>query len=181
MNRRAKLFIPVAVFLTMAGLLWMGLGRDPNIVPSALIDRPVPAFSLPGLLDPERTYTQEDLQGEIFVLNVWATWCVPCHIEHPFFMEISQEREDLTFVGVNYKNPEEGEAEAFLAERGNPFDLVIVDLSGRLGIDLGVTAAPETFVIDTRGNIRYRHVGIVDRQMWDATFAPLIARLRAGE
>lgn len=183
MSTRVKLFIPIVVFLVMAGLLWMGLGRDPNMVPSALLDRPVPEFSLPSLHDPAETFTDEDLAGGIHIVNFWATWCPPCHAEHPYLMEISAREKDLSFVGVNYKNPERGgdEAREFLAERGDPYEFTMVDIQGRLGIDMGLTAAPETYIIDAAGTIRYRHVGPVDNRIWAQTFEPILARIRAEQ
>ena len=180
MNKRVKLFVPVVLFLVMAGLLWFGLGRDPNQVPSAMIDRQLPEFSLPSLLDPTQMYTQEDLLGNgVTIMNFWATWCPPCHVEHPYLVEISEREEDLHFVGVNYKNQNPGEnPRQYLEERGNPFDKVIVDASGGLGIDLGVTGAPETFIVDSSGTIRYRHVGIINHQVWEETFEPIIAQIQ---
>ena len=183
MSTRAKLFIPILVFITMAGLLWMGLGRDPNVVPSALVNRSVPEFALPSLEDPSRTITDEDLRGGIHIVNFWATWCPPCHAEHPYLMDISTREKDLTFVGVNYKNPEGGgdEAREFLADRGNPNEFNIVDLDGRLGIDFGVAGPPETFIVDGNGVIRYRHVGAINDHIWAETFEPILAQVRAEQ
>ncbi|MDT8399116.1 MAG: DsbE family thiol:disulfide interchange protein [Pseudomonadales bacterium] len=177
MNKRVKLFIPVAFFLAMLGLLFFGLGRDPNQVPSALINRPLPEFSLPSLDVEAPQITKADLMGGIFIVNVWATWCPPCHIEHPYLLEISKREKDISFVGVNYKDSVK-EARQFLAEKGDPFKLNIVDSDGRFGIDLGVAGAPETFVVDANGTIRYRHVGVIDNRIWAETFAPLIAKIK---
>lgn len=176
MSNRAKLFIPVAFFLVMLGLLLHGLSRDPNQVPSALINRALPEFTLPALFG-DTTHTTSDLIGSISIVNVWATWCPPCHIEHPYLVEISARETDITFVGVNYKDKGD-DAREFLEERGNPFKFNIVDLDGRLGIDLGVAGAPETFLVDTTGTIRYRHVGVVDNDVWADTFQPLIEQIK---
>ncbi len=177
MSNRAKLFIPVVFFFVMLGLLLFGLGRDPNLVPSAMINRALPEFALPDLWDESGIVSSEELRDGVFIVNVWATWCVPCHIEHPYLMEISQRESDVTFVGVNYKDNSR-DAREFLDERGNPFRHTLVDLDGRLGIDLGVAGAPETFIVDPQGRIRYRHVGVIDNRVWAQTFAPLIEQIR---
>lgn len=177
MNNRMKLFIPGVFFLVMLGLLLFGLGRNPNQVPSALVDRPLPQFSLPSLEDPEAVIATADLTGGISIINFWATWCPPCHVEHPYLVEISARERDVHFIGVNYKDDPE-EARLFLEEKGSPFEKIIVDLDGRLGIDFGVAGAPETFIVDSFGTIRYRHVGIINNQIWEETFEPIIARLR---
>jgi cytochrome c biogenesis protein CcmG, thiol:disulfide interchange protein DsbE len=176
-SNRAKLFIPAAFFISMLGLLLFGLGRDPNQVPSALVNRPLPEFNRPDLFDDSQTITSQQLRGGIFIVNVWATWCAPCHYEHPYLVEISERESDLTFVGINYKD-DGNEAREFLKERGNPFKLSVVDLDGSLGIDMGVAAAPETFVVDKTGTIRYRHVGVIDNKVWDDVFVPLIAQIQ---
>lgn len=178
MNRRAKLFIPGVFFLVMLGLLFFGLGRDPNQVPSALIFRPVPEFSLPDLDDEIAQHTSAEIIGGIYLINFWATWCPPCYEEHPFLMEISSREKDITLIGVNYKDPVREDAREFLEDRGNPFEYVIVDLSGRLGIDFGVAGPPETFLVDATGTIRYRHVGVIDNKVWLETFEPLIAQIK---
>jgi cytochrome c biogenesis protein CcmG, thiol:disulfide interchange protein DsbE len=177
MSNRAKLFIPVTFFMVMLSLLLFGLGRDPSQVPSALINRALPEFNLPELFDSNTTMSKEDFVGNITVINVWATWCAPCHIEHPYLVEISGREKDITFVGVNYKDDGD-DAREFLTEEGNPFKFNIVDLDGGLGIDLGVTGAPETFLLDATGTIRYRHVGVIDNRVWADTFAPLIAQIK---
>ena len=161
----------------MLGLLLFGLGRDPNQVPSALINRAMPDFSLPALYENDEFYSAEDLTGGIFLVNFWATWCPPCHVEHPYLVEISQREPALTFVGVNYKDDGD-DARAFLDEKGQPFKINIVDINGKFGIDMGVTGAPETFLIDASGTIRYRHVGVINNTVWAETFEPLIAQIK---
>jgi cytochrome c biogenesis protein CcmG/thiol:disulfide interchange protein DsbE len=173
---RAKLFVPVVIFLSMLALLLFGLGRDPNLVPSALVNRPLPEFTKPDLFDASATVSSTQLRGGIFVVNVWATWCPPCHAEHPYLVEISERETDITFVGVNYKDDADA-ARAFLQERGNPFKFSLTDLDGSLGIDLGVAGAPETFIVDSTGTIVYRHVGMIDNKVWATIFAPLIAKI----
>lgn len=179
MNNRTKLFLPIVFFFAMIGLLLYGLrdGRDLNTVPSALVNRPLPVFSEPDLFDASKMVTSDQLKGGIYVVNVWGTWCPPCHAEHPYLLEISQRESDVTFVGVNYKDDVE-EARAFLEDRGNPFKISMADVDGNLGIDLGVSGAPETFLIDATGTIRYRYVGMIDNKVWADTFEPLIEQIR---
>lgn len=177
MNNRTKLFIPATFFVAMLGLLLFGLGRDPNQVPSALVNRPLPVFDKPDLFNETATISSTMLRGGIYLVNVWATWCPPCHIEHPYLMEISQRESGVSFIGVNYKDDPEL-AREFLAERGNPFKLSLIDADGSLGIDFGVAGAPETFLIDSTGTIRYRHVGVIDNKVWAETFEPILAQIR---
>jgi cytochrome c biogenesis protein CcmG, thiol:disulfide interchange protein DsbE len=177
MNNRAKLFIPASFFVVMLGLLYFGLQRDPNQVPSAMVDRPLPVFTKPDLLDDTAVVSSDMLQGGLFLINVWATWCPPCHIEHPYLLEISQREKDVTFVGVNYKDSVPL-AREFLEERGNPFRINLVDADGRLGIDLGIAGAPETFLVDASGTIRYRHVGLIDNKVWAEIFKPILEQIK---
>ncbi len=177
MNKRLKLFIPGVFFLLMLGLLLFGLGRDPNQVPSALVNRPLPDFNLPELFDTGRMVSPDDFSGSVAIINVWGSWCPPCHAEHPYLMELSERESDITFIGVNYKERDSQDGRNFILEKGNPFDLIVVDLSGRLGIDLGVTGAPETFIVDSSGMIRYRHVGEINHRIWENTFRPILAQI----
>jgi cytochrome c biogenesis protein CcmG/thiol:disulfide interchange protein DsbE len=176
-SNRTKLFIPSAFFIAMLGLLWFGLGRDPGHLPSALVDRPLPTFNRPDLFDETSNITSEQIRGGIFLINVWGTYCAPCHAEHPYFLEISAREPNVTFVGVNYKDDVKA-AREFLDERGNPFKLNLIDLDGSLGIDLGVAGPPETFVVDKTGTIRYRYVGVIDHKVWAEIFVPLIAQIQ---
>jgi cytochrome c biogenesis protein CcmG/thiol:disulfide interchange protein DsbE len=177
MSNRAKLFIPAVFFVGMLALLFLGLGRDPNQVPSALVNRPLPEFVKPDLFEASATVSSQQLRGGVFFVNVWATWCPPCHAEHPYLVEISEREPDVTFVGINYKD-DVAAAREFLAERGNPFDLSLVDLDGSLGIDLGIAGAPETFLVDASGTIRYRHVGVINNEVWDTVFKPIVEQIR---
>jgi len=177
MNRRLKLFIPVVFFIMMAGFLLFGLTRDPNIVPSALVDKPLPEFSLPSLYPEAGEFSRADVVGDILIVNIWGSWCLPCHIEHPFLLEMSEQDPSLTFVGISYDDSM-AEDRLFLEERGNPFDYNVVDLGGSLRIDLGVTGAPGTFLVDANGMILYRHIGAIDSTIWKNTFEPLLAQIR---
>lgn len=161
--RKLLLFVPLALFVGMGFFLWKGLYLDPREIPSALVDRPMPAFELPSLTEPERKLSVADLKGEVALVNVWATWCPTCKEEHSFLNQLAQQ--GVTIYGINYKD-EPVKATAWLQRYLNPYREVILDQEGRLGLDLGVYGAPETYVIDAQGTIRYRHVGAVDAKVW---------------
>jgi cytochrome c biogenesis protein CcmG/thiol:disulfide interchange protein DsbE len=166
---RIRLFVPLIIFLVLAALLYLGLGRDPRELPSALVDRPVPVFALPAL-DDDRPLDQTLFRGSPRLLNVWATWCGACRDEHPFLVELA--RAGVPIVGLDYKD-DPAAARRWLADMGNPYQEVIVDREGRLGLDLGVYGAPETYVIDAAGVIRYRHVGVLNAQVWRERIEPV--------
>lgn len=170
MNRIA-LFIPLVIFVVLAVLFWRGLSLDPNEMPSALLDKPLPEFELPSLSDEQATISKADLVGKPLLLNVWATWCVACRVEHPFLLKLAQQ--GVPIYGVNYKDDSE-QARKWLQDLENPYVANIVDADGRLGIDLGVFGAPETYVLDAGGTIRYKHIGIVDEQVWVEHIAPIL-------
>lgn len=173
---KKSLLIPLGAFVTLVGILALGFSlEDPHYLPSELIDRPFPEFAARELHEPERTVTKEDLEGEVSLVNVWATWCANCVIEHPELMRISEE-ENLPVVGINY-NDEDAKAQAWLERYDNPYEFNIVDDEGRLGIDLGVYGAPETFIVDEHGVIQYRHVGVVTEEIFNRTFRPIIEQL----
>jgi cytochrome c biogenesis protein CcmG/thiol:disulfide interchange protein DsbE len=157
--KRLGYLLPVIVFLVIGAGLGIGLTRDPSTLPSALIDKPVPTFDLPALnasgFD-KPGLSSSDLTGKVQLVNVFASWCGPCRIEHPFLMRMA--REGVVLQGFNYKdNPED--AAHFLAELGDPYERIGADRTGRAGIDWGVYGVPETFVIDAEGKIRHKHVG----------------------
>ncbi|WP_461516173.1 DsbE family thiol:disulfide interchange protein [Porticoccus sp.] len=166
---RLKLFIPLMVFVVLAVFLLNGLERDPNAMPSALIDRPVPVFSLPVLGDEARQVDQLILQGQPTLLNVWATWCIACRVEHAYLNKLSGQ--GVRIIGLNYKD-DLVEAKKWLAEKGDPYELSVIDANGRLGLDLGVFGAPETYVVDRSGTIRYKHVGVIDDRVWQQKVLP---------
>lgn len=166
---RLKLFIPIFLFLFMSIFLYFGLGNDPQDVPSALIGKALPQFELPTLdSDLQQLATDEDLIGKPFLMNIWATWCAACLIEHPYLYELSQK--GVRIIGVNYKD-DPSKAVTWLEDYKNPYELTVVDERGRLGFDLGVTGAPETFLVDATGQITYRHVGVVDEAVWQEHFS----------
>ena len=169
MGARLKLFLPLFIFAVLALFLFRGLSLDPKELPSALIDQPLPVFDLP-VLGEERRVTQSDIAGEPSLLNVWATWCVSCRVEHPYLQQLADA--GVAIYGINYKDAD-ADALAWLRELGDPYRLNIVDAEGRLGLDLGVYGAPETYLLDAAGVIRYRHVGVVDERIWRGVLEPL--------
>ncbi len=146
---------PLLVFLALAGFLLAGIGRDPTELPSPLLDRPAPAFSLPRLGDPEATVRSADYADQPWLLNVWGSWCPECRVEHPLITELAQR---LPVFGLNWKDDPQ-DAQRWLAQFGDPYHAVGFDGDGRVGIDFGVYGAPETFLIDGDGIIRFKHIG----------------------
>ena len=172
--KRAILLLPLALFLVLAVFLYRGLFLNPAELPSALIGKPVPAFSLPAVDDPARTLSEADLKGKPALLNVWATWCVSCKAEHPVLTELAAQ--GVNIVGINYKD-DNANALKWLQEFHNPYQLDIRDEQGSLGLNLGVYGAPETFLIDKDGVIRHKFVGVIDQRVWREQLAPLYQQL----
>ena len=172
--KRAILLLPLALFLALAVFLYRGLVLDPSELPSALIGKPVPAFSLPAVDDPARTLSEADLKGKPALLNVWATWCVSCKAEHPVLTELAAQ--GVNIVGINYKD-DNANALKWLKEFHNPYQLDIRDEQGSLGLNLGVYGAPETFLVDRHGIIRHKFVGVIDQRAWREQLAPLYQQL----
>lgn len=173
--QRLRLFLPLLGFAVLAGLLWRGLSLDPNHMPSALADRPFPEFEA-STLDGS-TVRRADLLGRTALVNVWATWCPSCATEHAFLNRLAEQ--GVPIFGIDYKDDTE-KARRWIAVRGDPYELIIDDPDGRLGIDLGVTGAPETYLIDAAGVVRHRHQGALDEQVWRKEFAPRIEHI-SGE
>lgn len=176
MGPRLKLFLPLFLFALLAILLFRGLFLDPTEMPSALIDRPLPAFNLPALGE-DRLLTRADVTGEVALLNVWATWCVSCRVEHPYLKQLADA--GIPIYGLNYKDSDAA-ALQWLTDLGNPYRLNIADREGTLGVDLGVYGAPETYLLDASGVVRYRHVGVVDETVWRTVLEPLYLELKRG-
>ncbi|MEX0617511.1 MAG: DsbE family thiol:disulfide interchange protein [Pseudohongiellaceae bacterium] len=171
-------FLPVIGFVLLAVFLWRGLSQNPSEFPSVLIDKPVPEFELLRL-DNNELVGKNALPDEVFLLNVWGSYCLPCLVEHPTFMRLAED-DVIPVVGINYKDIQPAALD-WLENNGDPFLFSIMDPQGRLGIDLGVAGAPETFLIDASGVIRYRHVSVVDEAAWRDIFVPLIEEVGGGE
>lgn len=169
-----KFYIPVIGFIALAAVMWRGLYLDPKELPSMLIDKPMPAFALTTVEG--APVTNQDLPQQPFLLNVWGSYCLPCLIEHPTLMRLSEEGE-IPVVGVNYRDQQDL-ALRWLDDNGNPFAFSILDEDGRFGIDLGVYGAPETYLVDAQGVIRFRHVSVLDETIWNEVFLPAIAELQ---
>ena len=171
--------LPVAAFGVLAGILYLGFTlRDPKLLPSALVGQPFPEFDLPTLGAPPGRATRADIVGEVRLVNVWATWCPTCLAEHGELARIRREA-GMSIIGVNYKD-DPADARAWLSRHGDPYDFNVVDPAGDLGVDLGVYGAPETFLVDAGGTIRYKRVGEVNRRIWDEEILPLLARFGAA-
>lgn len=170
-----KYIVPLVIFVALGLLLAYGLNLDPRRIPSPLIGKPLPAFSLATVADPARKVSRDDLLGRVYLLSVWASWCVACREEHPLLNELTS-RKAVTIIGLNYKDKHE-DALRWLGALGNPYELSLSDQDGRLGIDLGVYGVPETFVIDKQGVIRYKQIGPMTPEVWEQKLAPLIKEL----
>jgi len=176
MNLRGLFYLlPVIVFGVLCAFLLRGLSLDPSTVPTALADKQVPVFDLPPLDSQTKGLASSDLVGEVALVNVFASWCLPCRVEHPFLMELA-DNGAFALHGVNYKDKPE-DARAWLDELGDPFLRIGADQDGRAGIDLGVYGVPETFVIDRAGRIRYKHVGPITQSDLEKYLLPLIKKL----
>lgn len=171
-----KALIPLGIFMVLVVFLALGLTRDPSEVPSPLINKAAPAFTAPLLQTSNKTLTAQDMLGQVWLLNIWASWCVACRQEHPILMEFAKTK-TLPIVGLDYKD-KEAEGLKWLARHGNPYDITITDQDGRIGIDFGVYGVPESFVIDKTGVIRYKHIGPVTEQALQDKIIPLIRELQ---
>ncbi|MDX1811323.1 MAG: DsbE family thiol:disulfide interchange protein [Gammaproteobacteria bacterium] len=167
---------PIIIFAALIGFFYLGLQKDPKLLPSALIGKPAPAFNLMRLFKPEEHFSPADMKGKVWILNVWASWCESCRYENPLFLQITK-NSDVPIYGLNYKDKPE-DAKRWLQQFGNPYSLIAVDSNGYVGIDFGVYGVPESFIIDKEGIIRYRHAGPVSREDWRTIFMPKIQELR---
>jgi cytochrome c biogenesis protein CcmG/thiol:disulfide interchange protein DsbE len=172
-----RFLVPLAIFIVLVAFLAVGLGLNPREVPSPLINKPAPAFLLPQLHQPDKTFSQQDMQGKVWLLNVWASWCVSCREEHPLLVELARTNV-VPVYGLNYKDKPE-DALAWLRQFGDPYALSIIDRDGRVGIDYGVYGVPETFVIDKQGAIRYKQIGPVTPAALKDKILPLVKDLQS--
>lgn len=174
---RAILFVPLFLFVALVGYFAIGLSRNPNEIRSVLIDKPLPAIDLPVPDRSDVRFQSATLAGKVSLLNVFASWCIACRAEHPVLLRLAAQKE-IPVYGLAWKDKPE-DLKAWLAELGNPYEMIGDDARGRTAIDLGVTGAPETFVIDRKGRIRFKHIGPIDEYIWTNTLKPLVASLEA--
>jgi len=177
-----KFLAPVIGFLLLSGLLAYALIQiqsgemSPRDIPSPLIGKPLPSFTLKDLRNPDRQHTNKDFTGQVYLLNVWASWCAACRQEHPLLMVLPKQ-EGVLLLGLDYKD-KDADAFGFLRQLGDPYDHILVDADGKYGIDLGVYGVPETFLVDGDGIIRYKQIGPIDQQVWRDKIAPLVRELK---
>ena len=171
-----KFLWPLAIFLALVGFLAVGLNRDPRTVPSPLVGKAAPAFELPVLQQPDKRFGPADMKGKVWLFNVWASWCESCRDEHPLLVALSKQA-TLPIIGLNYKDKGE-DAQRWLKQFGDPYQLSVVDAEGRIGIDYGVYGVPETYLIDGDGVIRFKQIGALTPQVLEQKILPLAATLR---
>lgn len=169
-----RFLIPAGLFVALLAVFFVSLNRDKETLPSPLIGKPAPAFELPALGDPTRKVASNQFAGKPYVLNVWGTWCVGCRQEHEVLLEIAR-RGQVPLVGLNWKD-DGGAAQRWLQELGNPYVAVAADEEGRAAIDWGVYGAPETFLVDARGTVIFKHIAPMTLEIWERDFVPLLAR-----
>jgi cytochrome c biogenesis protein CcmG/thiol:disulfide interchange protein DsbE len=172
MNR--LLLLPLVLFVGLVAFLMVGLRRDPHEIPSPLINKPAPAFQLKQLHDPNKTFSAQEMRGKVWLLNFWGTWCPACRDEHPLLVQYSKTGA-VPIYGVDYKD-ERATALQLLEEEGNPYTVTASDPEGRLSIDYGVYGAPETFLIDREGVIRYKQIGPITEEAWQKEILPRVKR-----
>jgi cytochrome c biogenesis protein CcmG/thiol:disulfide interchange protein DsbE len=172
-----RFLVPLAIFGVLAAFLGAGLKLDPREVPSPLIGKPAPSFTLPLLADANQTFKRDDMLGKVWMLNVWASWCVACREEHPLLVEFAKKKL-IPIYGLNYKD-ERADGLGWLSSFGNPYDASLYDKAGRVGIDFGVYGVPETFIIDRQGVIRYKQIGPITPEVIRDKIEPLVRQLNA--
>lgn len=170
-----RFLLPLGIFITLVLFLGIGLRLNPREIPSPFIDKAAPSFKLTQLHDAAKTIAPQDMAGQVWLLNVWASWCVSCRQEHPVLMDLAKQG-IVPILGLNYKDTREA-GSGWLRQYGNPYQISAFDSDGRVGIDYGVYGVPETFVIDKRGVIRMKHIGPVTQQVIVEKFLPLIKEL----
>ena len=171
----SRFVIPLVLFVVLVVFLAIGLGRDPHLVPSALIGKPAPDFALPDLREPTKIISPKQMRGKVWLLNVWGSWCPACREEHPFLIEIARSGA-VPIYGLDWKDKRE-DALAVLGELGDPYVLNISDFEGRVAIDYGITGAPETYLIDKQGLIRYKEVGQLTPEIMQKKILPMVQEL----
>lgn len=175
----SRYLLPLIVFAILIPVFVIGLGRNPNELPSPFIGKPAPEFVLPTLKDPAQSVGTDSFAGETVLVNVWATWCVGCRQEHEFLMALSRS-DAIPIYGINWRDTR-AEALRWLQQLGDPYEASGDDSDGRVGIDWGVYGAPETFLVGADGTVLHKHLGPLDRAAWERDFVPLLATMEAGE
>jgi len=173
---KARFLVPLALFFVLVGFLGAGLLRDPREIPSPLIEKAAPDFKLPQLILADKTFSPAEMKGKVWLLNVWASWCVACRVEPPVLMDLKR-MNLVPIIGLDHKD-NRPDALKFLAQGGDPYELSVMDAGGRVGIDWGVYGVPETFVIDQNGIIRYKHIGPITAESLRETILPMINKLK---
>jgi cytochrome c biogenesis protein CcmG/thiol:disulfide interchange protein DsbE len=176
-NRRVLTLrlLPLALFLLLLAFLAAGLHRDPQLISSPLLNKPAPLFNLVQLGEPQRSFSPEQLRGKVWLLNVWASWCISCGAEHPLLVALAREG-GIPIYGLNYKDDPDN-AERWLKARGDPYVLSVRDVDGRVGIEYGVYGVPETYLIDRQGVIRFKQVGPITKEIWRRDILPIAEKL----
>ena len=174
---KLRALIPLGLFLLIGAAFAIGLTKDPSHLPSEMIDRPFPEFELTELYDESEILTEHMVKGQVSLINVFGSWCVACNIEHPVLMDIGK-RGDVNLIGMDWRD-ERAAAKRWLEKRGDPYGKIIFDNESVLAIKLGVTGAPESFITDKAGNIRYKHIGVITPDIWKNELRPLIQSLQA--
>ena len=169
--------IPLAIFVVLVFFLWRGLWRDPREVPSVLLDKPAPQFTLPVLADASRKFSPADYRGKVWLLNVWGSWCISCQVEHPTLLKLAR-LNVVPIVGFDWKDKPDAAQKWLREQGGDPYVLSVTDLDGRVAIDYGVYGAPETFVIDKAGIIRHKQIGPLTADALKQTILPLVRELQ---
>ncbi len=177
MPRRVVFLLPLLVFASLALYFWAGLRSDPHALPSALIGESVPPFALAPIQGRDRGLSSDDLKGQVALVNVFGSWCAACLVEHPFLMQLARERR-ISIFGIDWREKDPAAGPAWLARHGDPYTLVGDDPESRAAIAFGVTGAPETFIVDHRGVIRYKHVGPLTPEAWTEVLWPIVQRLQ---
>ncbi len=176
MKLNLKALLPLILFAGLIAAFAIGLTRDPRVLPSQLINKPFPEFELTGVYD-NNPVTLDNLKGDVSLVNVFGSWCVACLQEHPLLMDLAA-TDQVRVVGINWRD-DRTKAQQWLERHGDPYDLLIYDPHSELVIDLGITGAPESFIVDQNGMVRYKHVGVVTPKLWKETMLPIIRSLRS--
>lgn len=174
--RRVVVLLPLVFFAVLAGIFVLGLRRDPSIIPSVLIDKPLPSFSLPAVRAGDAGLASRDFRRTPMLLNMFASWCVSCRVEHPLLLDLRAR--GVPIAGIDWEDEAVAGAK-YLKDNGDPYARVGLDGSGRTGIDLGITGVPETFVVDKHGRVRYKQIGPIETADWENTIKPLMDKLRS--